>query len=343
MYILNCSEAEIQELNYERYNYPSPLVQKRLHVVYLRATTKLTNKMISEIVDRHPNTITKDVKCYLSEGIKGLKEVGYGTNSSDLLNHKKTIEKFFEEHPPLTIKEAQHRIEELTGIKRSLPQVRNFMKRIGLKRYKTGHIPAKADREKQEQWLSTSLNLVIEKAQNGGVHLLFMDAAHFVLAPFLTFLWSFSRVFIKAPAGRKRLNVLGAVNAITKEIYFNAKSTNIDALTIVDFLHQLRIYYYDMKPIYVVLDNARYQHCQLVRYVAWQFNIHLLFLPSYSPNLNIIERLWKFVKKKALYAKYYQTFDEFRNAIVDTLKKANDDLQYQLEIKSLLTLKFQLF
>ena len=217
------------------------------------------------------------------------------------------------------------------------------MKRMGLKRYKTGHIPAKADRAKQEQWLDTTLNPVIEKAKQGEVHLLFMDAAHFVLAPFLCFLWSFSRVFIKAPAGRKRINVLGAVNAITKKVCFNTQTTNIDAPTIVDFLHQLRIYYYDMKPIYIVLDNARYQHCQLVRYVAWQFNIHLLFLPSYSPNLNIIERLWKFVKKKCLYAKYYQTFDDFKAAIILTMKKVNHDIQYQNELKSLLTLKFQLF
>lgn len=343
MYILNISEAEIQELNYERYYYPSPLVQKRLHVIYLRATTNLTNKMIGLIVDRHPNTITKDIKCYLSEGIEGLKTVNYGTNSSKLLDHKTSIEAFFKTHPPTTIKEAQHRIEELTNIRRSLTQIRCFMKRIGLKRYKTGHIPAKADRNKQEQWLEKTLNPVIEKAQKGEVHLLFMDAAHFVLAPFLCFLWSFTKVFIKAPAGRKRLNVLGALNAITKEIYFTAKTTNINALQIVDFLHQLRIYYYDMKPIYIVLDNARYQHCQLVRYVAWQFNIHLLFLPPYSPNLNIIERLWKFVKKKCLYAKYYQNFDEFRNAIIQTLNKANHNLKYQKELNSLLTLKFQLF
>jgi len=343
MYTLNCSEAEIQELNYERYYYPSAIVQKRFHVIYLRATTKLSNKKIGLLLDRHPNTITKDIKCYLREGIKGLKTVKYGTNTSELFKHKTSIEAIFEASPPMTIKEARHRIKELTGIDRSLSQIRNFMKRIGLKRYKTGHIPAKADRAKQELWLETKLNPILEKAKVGEVHLLFMDAAHFVLAPFLCFLWSFKRLFIKAPAGRKRLNVLGAVNAITKNIYFSSNSTTINAAVIADFLHQLRIYYYDMKPIYIVLDNARYQHCQFIRYVAWQFNIHLLFLPPYSPNLNIIERLWKFVKKKALYAKYYPSFEEFKNAILLTLNKANKHLPYQLELKSLLNLKFQLF
>ncbi len=96
-----------------------------------------------------------------------------------------------------------------------------------------------------------------------------------------------------------------------------------------------------MKPIYIVLDNARYQHCDLVRYVAWQLNIHLTFLPTYSPNLNIIERLWKFLKKKTLYAKYYPTFKEFKGAIIENLNNAN--MLYQDELKTLLNLKFQTF
>ncbi len=70
-------------------------------------------------------------------------------------------------------------------------------------------------------------------------------------------------------------------------------------------------------PITLVLDNARYQKCNIVTALALQLNIELLYLPAYSPNLNLIERLWKFVKKKVLYSKYYPNFSEFRNAITD--------------------------
>ena len=69
----------------------------------------------------------------------------------------------------------------------------------------------------------------------------------------------------------------------------------------------------------------------------------LKILPPYSPNLNIIERLWKFVKKKCLYAKYYDSFDKFQNAIMDTMKKVNSDVDYIKELQTLLKLKFQLF
>ena len=114
-------------------------------------------------------------------------------------------------------------------------------------------------------------------------------------------------------------------------------------IVLIILLNQLKHFYDDGKIIYVVLDNARYQHCKWVKYMAVVLGIQLLFLPSYSPNLNIIERLWKFVKKKCLYAKFYDSFDKFKQAIITTMKKSNSDVEYINELKSLLTLKFQLF
>ena len=84
---------------------------------------------------------------------------------------------------------------------------------------------------------------------------------------------------------------------------------------------------------------ARYQHCDLVKYTDWTLGIHLVFLPPYSPNLNLIERLWKWSKKKSLCAKYYDSFDKFKFALINNLKQAN--LLFQDELDSLLNLKFQ--
>src|SRR3990172_801146 len=90
-----------------------------------------------------------------------------------------------------------------------------------------------------------------------------------------------------------------------------------------------------------VLDNARYQRCTTVKNLATQLNIELIFLPPYSPNLNLIERLWKFVKKQCLYSKYYSEFTKFKNSIMDCLQKTHS--QYKQELVSLLTLNFQTF
>ena len=89
----------------------------------------------------------------------------------------------------------------------------------------------------------------------------------------------------------------------------------------------------------IVLDNARYQHCRLVKALAEELDITLHFLPSYSPNLNLIERLWKFTKKKCLYNVYYETFDEFVEGITDCLNRIETD--YKSELATLMKPNFQ--
>jgi len=94
-------------------------------------------------------------------------------------------------------------------------------------------------------------------------------------------------------------------------------------------------------PITLVLDNARYQKCKVVEELALSLSIELLYLPSYSPNLNLIERRGKFVKNKCLYGKYYEKFSDFSSAIYECLNDAH--LKHKKELDSLLTLRFQKF
>ena len=341
MLTLHISEADIERLSYERYTYPCPLIQKRLFSLYLKSQGVYNHGQIADIVGVCADSVTNYIKCYNAGGLRAVYANNYGTNQSELENHSESLLSYFEEHPPHTINQAIAVIKELTDIERSPTQVKKWFKSHGLKYRKCGQIPAKAKPEVQKAFVEQTLNPLIQKAENEEIHLLFMDAAHFVMGVFLCFLWSVKRVFVKSSPGRKRYNVLGAVNAINQHIHTYTNTDYINAESIVEFLHQLRIYYYDMKPIYIVVDNARYQKCQLVFYVAWQFNIHMVYLPGYSPNLNIIERLWKWVKKNALYATYYSDFEQFKDAIDKTIKKANQEAK--AEIKTLLSLKFQMF
>lgn len=200
------------------------------------------------------------------------------------------------------------------------------------------HIPAKADLEKQAEFLENELKPRIEEAKQGKIQLFFIDASHFVLAAFLGYLWSFERIFIKSPSGRQRYNVLGAFNAVTHDLTTVTNDAYINAKSIIELMCKL-IEKYGTKPITLVMDNAKYQRCEAVIEFAKIKNVELLFLPSYSPNLNLIERLWKFVKKKCLYCKYYEKFSCFKTAIDKCLY--NTDKNYKNEICSLMTLKFQ--
>jgi transposase len=214
----NISQADIECLNYERYSYPDSMVQKRIFSVYLKVTLGWNNKTIGLATGLHYNTVAFWVNEYASKGFESLLVNNYKGQRSELESFSKSILESFQLQPPLTTGEAALRIKEMTGIERSKQQVSVFMKKSGLKYLKCGHIPAKADNEAQHRWVENTLEPAIEAARKGEIHLFFCDAAHFVLQPFICFLWSVVRVFIKASPGRNRINVLGAVNALTKEI-----------------------------------------------------------------------------------------------------------------------------
>jgi len=201
-------------------------------------------------------------------------------------------------------------------------------------------IPAKADPEVQAAYLQQELEPRLAAAQAGQRAVFFVDAAHFVLAPFLGYLWSLTRLFIQAPSGRQRFNVLAALNAVTHELVTVTNETYITAQTVCTLLERLAALNLSV-PISVFLDNARYQKCALVRETAARLHIELCFLPAYWPNLNLIERLWKFVKKQCLYSHYYADFASFKAAIVQTLSET--DTRHKSALDSLLTLRFQVF
>jgi transposase len=273
-------------------------------------------------------------------GLEELKRLNFRRPTSELAFHQETLEAALKADLPKTINEAAERIEQLTGIRRSPTQVRQFVKGLGMKRLKVGQIPAKADPGQQQVFLNAELQPRLEEARRGERHVFFVDAAHFVLQPFLGFVWCFARVFIQAPSGRQRFNVLAALHAISLQVVTVTNESYINAESVVTLLRQLAAMFSDL-PITLVLDNARYQHCRLIIELAAELGIELLFLPAYSPNLNLIERLWKFVKKECLYSKYYKTFADFKTAISNCL--VDTQSKHKPALTSLLTLNFQTF
>jgi len=205
---------------------------------------------------------------------------------------------------------------------------------------KAGSIPSKADPVAQREFLENTLEPIISEAQAGKCDLYFVDAAHFVLGAFLGYLWSKTRVFVRTPSGRQRYNVLSAYNAITGAMTTVTNTTYINSASVIELLSKLR-QLHPGRSIKVVLDNASYQKNYLVRWHAAILDIELIFLPSYSPNLNLIERYWKFVKKKSLYNRFHDNFESFCAAIDDVLKNGNT--KYAEELKTLMNLEFQSF
>lgn len=188
--------------------------------------------------------------------------------------------------------------------------------------------------------MTSELQPALEAAQAGQGHVFFVDAAHFVYGTFLCCLWTVARLFVRAASGRQRFNVLGAWNAITQQLIAVTNTTVVNTETMCDLLRQIAAEKL-VGPITVVLDNARYQRNKTVQALAAELGIGLLFLPSYSPNLNLIERLWGFAKRQSIYGKYHANFASFRAAIEATFQKLSTT--HAAKLKSLMTLNFQEF
>jgi transposase len=192
----------------------------------------------------------------------------------------------------------------------------------------------------QAEFLQAKLEPALAEARAGNGQVFFVDAAHFVMGAFLCCVWCWVRPFIRGGSGRKRYSVLGAWNAVTQELVRITTDATVTSETMCALLKNIAALGLQ-GPITLILDNARYQHCALVMDLAKSLNIHLEFLPSYSPNLNLIERLWKFVKKQVLYGRHYATFAEFRAAIDGCVDKI--PTEHRAALTTLMAHKFQTF
>lgn len=156
---------------------------------------------------------------------------------------------------------------------------------------------------------------------------------------FLGYLWCAVRLFVPTGSGRQRLNVLGAVGYGTAKMITVINRGSIGAEQVCELLREISRRC--RKPVTILLDNASYQRAKVVRELAEQLDIELLFLPPYSPNLNLIERVWKLVKKLALNARTLPDFDTFSESLIQTVE--NLETEHRDQLLSLLTPNFQDF
>ena len=336
---IDFTPEQIDALHHERFHHPHPRVQQKMEAVYLKSQG-LPHKDICRLTRITENTLRSFLRQYQEGGIERLKRTDWAGTTSELDEHRGTLEEFFRKNPPRSTAQAAAAIERITGVRRGLTQVRRSLKGLGLKFRKVGMIPAKADADEQAKFLGEQLRPRLRQARRLRRVVCFVDAAHFLHGPFLGSLWCFVRLLMRGPSGRKRFNVLGAIDAVTRELTTVVNDTVIDAMAVCESLRKLSARYAGL-PVTLVLDNARYQRCRVVQQLAAQLRIELLFLPPYSPNLNLIERLWKFVKKECLSSRYHESFERFKAAIMGCLDGIEG--QHKEAIASLLTLNFQTF
>ena len=204
-------------------------------------------------------------------------------------------------------------------------------------------IPGKApDVETQEKYVQKIIQTVEDTVDTENVAL-FLDPMHQIHNSETGYSWQIrgkeGTKTILANTGRRRLNIIGALNPVDLQTVTLLTEDNCDQEMIKAFLDQVKKTYPDAPKITIFLDNAKYNVAYEVQEKAADLGIVLSFLPPYSPNLNLIERLWKFFKKTIIKDTYYPNFGEFYQAIYDFFGNIEE---YYEQLKTLITLKFQI-
>jgi transposase len=232
-------------------------------------------------------------------------------------------------------------ISQRFGVEYCESAVRSILKKLGFVYKKTMAIPGKADVEEQERFLAQLEPFLAETEANEVVF--FMDAVHPQHNTRSDYAWIKQGQSKEIPtnSGRNRININGAMNAHQPDDVIIVEADKINAQATQELFEKILEKHADKERIYVLSDNARYYSNSALK--AWLLlnpKIQLLHLPTYSPNLNLIERLWKFLRKKVINLHYYPTFDEFRKAIHEFFANLK---QYQEELRTLMRPNFQRF
>lgn len=225
------------------------------------------------------------------------------------------LEAHLREHTYLYVRDIAAYVETTFRIVYTIHGLRNWLQRHGFSYKKPAVIPGKADKEQQQEWLNE-----YEKLKAGlrdDETICFIDGVHPThnVQPAYGWIKKGVRKEIPANTGRSRINLSGSIDVITHNVVIQEDET-LNAESTIRFFQKIEEAYPSKRKIYVFCDNAPYYRNKSVAQYLAHSKICLHFLPAYSPNLNPIERLWKWMKERVVYNVYYEDFEDFRKAIL---------------------------
>jgi len=301
----------------------------------------LSYEEIEEVLLLDERTVRRYKDVYLSEGINGLTENKYKGGQPKLsAKEEKELIKHLEASIFSTATEVCEFVKKQFGVEYTSEGMVHTLHRLGFSYKKTKIVPSKADKEKQEEFVKTYKEL--KKNQKPTEKVYFMDGVHPThnVMPAYAWIRKGKEKEVKSNSGRQRININGVYSPDDGEIIIR-EDERINSQSTIDLLKMIEDKHPELTKIYVIRDNARYYVSNLVKEYIEGSRIEFVPLPSYSPNLNLIERLWKFFKKKVMYNKYYESFDIFQQKVYDFF--GDEIYLYRDELESLMTENFHIF
>jgi len=294
---------------------------------------------VAEILLFDEKTSRRYFERYQQGGLATLLDDNYSGAEPKLNTHQiSELDAYLEGHILPDAKSVIAHIAKQYRVRYSVSGVTDLLHRLGFSYKKPTHVPGKQDPDQQRAFLKEYAHIKASKGDNDPIY--FADATHPQHNSIPSYGWikKGQDKELKANCGRQRLNINGAINIETLEPTTGFYDT-INADSVIDLFAKIERKHPEADVIYVIVDNARYYRCRLLKKHLRGTKIKLIFLPPYSPNLNLIERYWKFFKKKVLNNGYYETFEEFKRACESFFRKRR---KYLPELQTLLTENFHI-
>ena len=276
-----------------------------------------SHSQIAEALLISENTVGNHVREY--QELDKLKPEGGGSDEKLSKKQSRELERLLQEHTYLYVKDIISLVKAKWGISYSASGMRSWLNRHNFTYKKPCLVPGKADANRQEEWIREYQQLKANLPSDETI--CFIDGVHPTHNVQLAYGWIKKGTTKEIPSnsGRSRINLSGSVDILSHNVVVQEdKTLNADAT--IQFFKKLEQAYPDKKQLHVFCDNARYYRNKAVTEYLKESKITLHFLPPYSPNLNPIERLWKWMKEKVVYNSYYEEFEDFRGAVMGFFK-----------------------
>ena len=339
MKTIRLTPQQRKEISDRRRQAPDRRIYQRLSAV-LWSDDGRTREEISDLVGVSTRQVGQWLRIFRNKGLDELRTLHYQGDPGRLgPSQVKRIKQEIEKGVFHNADQIRTWIEASFGVAYSLSGVKDLLRRIGASYHKVSGFFWKADVKKQKQFVRKYRR---HKRQAGPkTRRYFVDACHPVWGVDLLYsCWLLvgQRFYVGVGNGRKRLNILGAYSPDDHD-YVDLRLTkeNITGEQFVKLLEALLTKHPDTEKFLLYLDNARYYSKPCVKeWLAAHRQFRLVPLPAYSPNLNLIERLWKFLRKKA-FQRWHVTFEGMQAAVAEVLDRLGD---YRGELSTLMTERF---
>jgi transposase len=336
------------ELSQDEYQELRKIQKKeRLHPRRYRKVTVLimlyqghSVEVIEAALGLDDNTIRRYVAGYQKRGLANYLTDGYIPCSGKLSeDQEQELSLHLQEYLYEDAASVCAYVAEAFEVEYSVSGMTDLLHRLGFVYKKTKPVPQKADEQAQVDFLDQTLPGILEEVDEGQAVMYFSDGCHPTHNTKAGYGWikKGAQFEIDCNSGRKRVNINAAINGLKPEHLVYDICDRINAQSTQRLCRQL-LRKHPGKKIYLICDNARYNRNRTLQEWVAGKRIEFIFLPPYSPNLNLIERLWRFLKEEIIQSIYYDTFSKFRRAIIDFL---DDAKSYKTELRQLLTLNFR--